>query len=135
MPGAGPMRIKAQLVEEEIAIGEFCDRPATEQDGAELGDLKHQLMLVKARAVPFQQGKLGVVAMAGFPAAKAFANLINGPASSRQQPLHGEFGRGLQVRWLGPVDAKAGQMHVRRSGPGQNRGLDLEHLPGGEKLP
>lgn len=49
-------------------------------------------------AVPFEHGEFGVVQRAALPVAPDMGKAGDAPLSGRQQLLHGEFGRGVEVK-------------------------------------
>jgi hypothetical protein len=121
-------------------VGQPFSRTAAESHGQKLVDLIHQRVMVPPGPVPLEDGELGVVAPSGLAVAERPADLVDGAAACRQQPFHGELGRGLKVEVATAVCALSAvathqglEVEVGDRGRGEERGLDFQHLASGEE--
>ena len=118
-------------------IGDPPGRGAREDGDDEVADLLHEPVVVAVRAVPFEEGELGVVARPRLTGAKRAGDLEDGPAPGREKPLHRVFGGGLEPAGpsVGSGRAEARDARVRGPARAEERGLHLQHPPTGEEVP
>src|SRR5690606_19872004 len=125
---------------ERLAIAQHFHRPRPEDHTHQLGDLRHQAMMVVSQPIPFEHGELGVVPPTPLVGPEDPADLVDATAAGGQQPLHSEFGRGLQpeppvgVRaGAGIGNREAGEVRTGGRGAAKPRRLHLEHAALGKK--
>ena len=89
------MRLSRSVCVLTLAALAACSQPAPPPAAAAA---KPQPVMVETDSIPFQQGELGIVAAARLAIAEHPRDLIDAAAARRQQPLHREFRRGVQVK-------------------------------------
>ena len=113
-------------------------RPLADAVHHQPGDLGHELVMVKARAIPLEQRELRIVARTRFAIPERLADLKHRFAEHRQHAFHRIFGRGLQKARRADGDAALHQQRfqsrVSDATGAQQWRVNFQHTTGGEKL-
>src|SRR4029078_8811403 len=86
-----------------LAIGNSLWLPHTKHLASEIAQELHSDGVIVASAIPLNHRELRIVQRTALAAAEGSRDLINGRRAGSQQPLHAEFGRGLQPQSLALV--------------------------------
>ena len=116
---------------ERFRVAHACNAAVADDGAQEVTDLRHELPIVPADAIPLEHRELGLVPAAELVVAEHAAQLVDVAAACREQPFHRVLGRSVQVVEPRAETARARrdafEREVRDAGRGQRRRLDLEH--------
>jgi hypothetical protein len=99
-------------------------------------DLGHQSRIIEPQTVPLDESELRIVPAAALSIAKHLADLVDIAEAGRQQPLHGVFRRGAEIRrcaHAGDPSRQRFDLRIADGGAAQYRSFHFEHAAAGEE--